>query len=63
MGMYEDPKDLMGFYSWNLLRAGRLVVDTGMHAFGWSKEVEQHKQINAFPLVGKGRGKRGFPIG
>ncbi len=49
MGMYEDPKDLMGFYSWNLLRAGRLVVDTGMHAFGWSKEVEQHKQINAFP--------------
>ncbi len=38
LGMYEDKNDLLGFYSWNLLRAGRLVVDTGMHVFGWSRE-------------------------
>ena len=38
MGLYEDPMDLLGFYSWNLLRAARLVVDTGMHAFEWSRQ-------------------------
>ncbi len=37
MGLYENPYDLIGFYSWNLLRAARLVVDTGIHAFGWSR--------------------------
>jgi len=37
MGMFEDPHQKIGFYSWNLLRAGRLVVDTGIHAFGWSR--------------------------
>ncbi len=40
MGLYEeDPLDLLGFYSWNLLRGARLVVDTGLHAFGWSRQV------------------------
>ena len=38
MGMFEDPYQKIGFYSWNLLRAGRLVVDTGIHAFGWSRD-------------------------
>ena len=38
MGMFEDPHQKIGFYSWNLLRAGRLVVDTGIHAFGWSRD-------------------------
>ncbi len=34
----EDPLQLIGYYSMNLLRASRLVVDTGLHAFGWSKQ-------------------------
>ena len=38
MGMYSDPHDLLGFYSWNLLRAVRLVVDTGLHAFDWTRQ-------------------------
>merc|ERR1712150_81340 len=38
MNLYEDPFDKFGYYSHNLLRACRLVVDTGLHAFGWSRD-------------------------
>ena len=38
MGLYEDSYQKLGFYSWNLLRASRLVVDTGIHAFGWGRQ-------------------------
>ena len=34
---FSDPLDQLGYYSWNLLRAVRLVADTGIHAFGWDK--------------------------
>lgn len=38
LGLYEEPLDLMGRYSFELFRAGRLVVDTGLHAKGWTRQ-------------------------
>lgn len=38
MGLYEGELDRMGMLSFEAWRAARLVVDTGIHAFGWSRE-------------------------
>lgn len=38
MGMYGTPQELFGRLSLEMMRAVRLVVDTGIHAFGWSIE-------------------------
>ena len=29
---------LIGYYSYNLVRSLRLVLDTGIHALGWSRQ-------------------------
>jgi uncharacterized protein (DUF885 family) len=37
MGMYTSDLQRLGMLSFDALRACRLVVDTGMHHFGWSR--------------------------
>lgn len=38
MGVYETPYDDFGRLSYEMWRACRLVIDTGIHAKGWSRE-------------------------
>jgi uncharacterized protein (DUF885 family) len=37
MGLYTGPLERIGMLSADSMRAGRLVVDTGIHAKGWSR--------------------------
>ena len=38
MGIYTTPYERFGQLTYSMWRACRLVIDTGIHAFGWSKE-------------------------
>ena len=41
MGMYHTPYETFGMLSYQAWRAARLVVDTGIHSQGWTREQAQ----------------------
>ena len=50
MGAYEDPYSDFGRLTTEMWRAIRLVVDTGMHAKGWSEEKAVTYFLNNSPI-------------
>jgi uncharacterized protein (DUF885 family) len=56
LGMYTDPYQRYGALEAELLRAIRLVTDTGMHALGWTREqaiayFEEHSPMPHHDVV------------
>jgi uncharacterized protein (DUF885 family) len=51
MGMYETPYDRFGMLGYQIWRAARLVVDTGIHWQGWTRDqaLEYFRQNTALP--------------
>jgi uncharacterized protein (DUF885 family) len=49
-GLYADDRGLLGAVCASLMRAMRLVVDTGLHAFGWSRERAVQYAIAHVPM-------------
>jgi len=53
VGFYTDPYSEFGRLGWQAWRACRLVVDTGVHEFGWSRQqaIDYLAQNTSLPLV------------
>ena len=45
--MYETPYEMYGYWQGQIFRAARLVVDTGIHAKGWSREQAIDYMVSA----------------
>jgi len=46
MELYNDPMQRYGHYGEEIFRACRLVVDTGMHSLGWSRDMAVQYMVN-----------------
>ena len=51
MGLYTSAVDRIGMFSADSMRACRLVVDTGLHALGWSREQAVEYMVAHSPLA------------
>jgi uncharacterized protein (DUF885 family) len=51
MGMYDTPYDRFGMLGYQIWRAARLVVDTGIHAQGWTRAraIDYFRENTALP--------------
>ncbi|SMF81988.1 DUF885 domain-containing protein [Pseudobacteriovorax antillogorgiicola] len=52
LGGFKDPYSDFGRLNWELRRALRLVVDTGLHDQGWSRQkaIDYFKNNSSFPM-------------
>ena len=52
MGMYDTAYDRFGMLNYQIWRAARLVVDTGIHSQGWTREqaIAYFREYTALPL-------------
>ena len=50
MGLYSSELDRIGMLAMDSLRAARLVVDTGLHARGWSRQTAIDFLLDNTPL-------------
>jgi uncharacterized protein (DUF885 family) len=56
MGIYETPYEDFGRLTYEMWRACRLVIDTGIHQFGWSREqaidyLKQHAALSEHEIT------------
>lgn len=51
MGLYSSDLDRLGMLSFDAWRAGRLVVDTGVHHLGWSRQQAEAFLLENTPLA------------
>jgi uncharacterized protein (DUF885 family) len=56
MGIYETPYEDFGRLTYEMWRAVRLVIDTGIHQFGWSREramdyLREHAALSAHEIT------------
>lgn len=51
LGLYTDPLQYFGALTFDIWRANRLVVDTGMHALGWTREDAIEWMLGNSPIT------------
>jgi uncharacterized protein (DUF885 family) len=51
MGIYETPYEDMGRLTYEMWRACRLVIDTGIHQYGWTREQAMSYLRDRAPLA------------
>ena len=62
LGLYEEPLSLVGRYTFELFRACRLVVDTGLHAREWPRQRAIRYLVEECGAIGRRGDCRGTAL-